>query len=55
MPARAFVDSDGLSRDYGRCGPASKCPRGHLLILMHLDGVAQLAQLQRLNARKGIC
>ncbi len=41
MPARAFVDSDASCRSSPRASKPSKCPRGHLLILIEyqrLDG-----------------
>jgi len=34
MPARAFVDSDFIARQPHRGSAPSKCPQGHLLILI---------------------
>jgi len=55
MPARAFVDSDFCALD---CDDpdylASKCPRGHLLILI-LSPEESFLRTEGLNAREGIC
>ena len=41
MPARAFVDSDAIVRCTGATIPpgSSKCPRGHLLILIYIHPI----------------
>jgi len=57
MPARAFVDSDrNWFWELYRRGGESKCPQGHLLILMFAGrNLQKLKVRRRLNARKGIC
>jgi len=56
MPARAFVDSDSPHQVWLLdVGVPSKCPRGHLLILINLrlDGALDPYNGRR-NAREGI-
>jgi len=55
MPARAFIDSDrGAGGECAGLYGWSKCPRGHLLILMALKNSHGIEYRDRLNAREGI-